>query len=292
MRTKLYQKSNNIKFLLYTFYLVSLAVVTVAFVYYIVAYLYDYEPRRTVNPIFFVLLLALLFIVNGILLLMDRWAYRRITFESESRESSIRDIEKLNKQLRVQRHDFLNHIQVLYTLMELKEYEETSEYLNKLYGDIIKLGEYIKTDSVAFNALLAAKASQAEKANIHFDLFFKSRLSNLPIGEWELCRIVGNLIDNGLEALAGSDRKKVLTLQIYETITTLEIRVRNNGPFIDEKLVPRIFEAGVSTKKEAADHGMGLYIVKKLLEDEGHTISLEQETDVCFHIILKKQITK
>ncbi len=47
--------------------------------------------------------------------------------------------------------------------MELEEYEETRTYLNHLYGDIIKVGSRIKTESVSVNALLQAKSNEAEK---------------------------------------------------------------------------------------------------------------------------------
>ncbi len=173
--------------------------------------------------------------------------------------------------------------------MELEEYEETRIYLNHLYGDIIKVGSRIKTESVSVNALLQAKANEAEKKGIHFDLLLKSRLENIPLGEWEFCRILGNLIDNAFEALESSGyHKKVVTIQIYEAIKSIEVRVRNNGPFIEDKMANKIFEAGVSSKKDKTDHGMGLYIVRKLLEDEGHRIVLEQEGDVCFHITMNK----
>jgi two-component system, LytTR family, sensor histidine kinase AgrC len=247
------------------------------------------DLHNFIQPVYFSGVLILLLIINGYFLLKDRYFHKRLQVESENREASFKNVEQLNRDLRAQRHDFLNHIQVLYSLMELKEYEETATYLNHLYGDIIKIGSRIKTESVSVNALLQAKSNEADKKNIIFDLMLKSRLENLPIGDWELCRILGNLIDNAFEALEQSKvTKKVVTLQIYEGIKHIDIRVRNNGPFIDEKLVNHIFEAGVSTKENKEDHGMGLYIVRQLLEDEGHSIRLEQEADVCFHISLKK----
>ena len=259
-----------------------------------IAYYFQQEQFRklhvlNIEPEVFLSFFLFFFLLNGFILWRDYIHYKRMKMEADSRVIAFENIEKLNRDLRAQRHDFLNHIQVLYSLMELDEYEETRLYLNRLYGDIIKVGSKLKTESVSVNALLQAKSNEADKKGIIFDIAIKSRMANLPIGDWELCRILGNVIDNAFYALTESSQgKKVVTLQIYEGIRSFEIRIRNNGPYIPEKLVRKIFEAGITTKKESEDHGMGLYIVKELLEEEGHRIQLEQEGDVCFHITLNK----
>ena len=289
MRKSLFSRLNKVMNIAWLFYTVQFLITFAGLLYYLGLHQGIFGEDMYFNPSYFIALLFVLLIINGYFLSKDRNLYRRVQLENDSREDAFKNIEKLNRDLRAQRHDFLNHIQVLYSLMELKEYDETATYLNHLYGDIIKVGTRIKTDCVSVNALLQAKANEAEKKQIHFDILLKSRLSNIPIGEWELCRILGNLIDNSFEALSESAQpKKVVTIQIYEAIKTIEIRVRNNGPFIHEKFAGKIFDAGVSSKKDKEDHGMGLYIVKKLLEDDGHKIVLEQEGDVCFHITLNK----
>ena len=289
MKKNLNERLNKVMTVAWLFYTIQFLITLAGFLYYLGIYREIFDHKSLIQPSYAIGLIFILLLINGYFLRKDRKLYKRLQLESDSREDSFKNIEKLNRDLRAQRHDFLNHIQVLYSLMELEEYEETGTYLNHLYGDIIKVGNRIKTDSVSVNALLQAKANEAEKKKILFDLNLKSRLTNIPMGEWELCRILGNLIDNGFDALIASEiPKKVLTLQIYEGIKTIEIRVRNNGTFVSEKLMNKIFDAGISTKKDKEDHGMGLYIVRKLLEDEGHKIVLEQEGDVCFHITLVK----
>jgi len=289
MKENLFIRLNKGMSMTLFFYFLQLLLMITAILYYLGQSQGIFGENKEVSPLVIVGILLFILIINLYFFMGDKKLYSRIQMEADSREDSIKNIEKLNRDLRAQRHDFLNHIQVLYSLMELEEYEETRTYLNNLYGDVIKVGARIKTESVSVNALLQAKANEAEKKKIHFDMLMKSRLQQIPMGEWEFCRILGNLIDNAFEALGESSKtKKVVTLQIYEAIKTIEIRVRNNGPFIPEKMINKIFEAGVSSKKDKADHGMGLYIVRKLLEDEGHKIVLEQEGDVCFHITLKK----
>ncbi len=230
-----------------------------------------------------------LIIMQGIILWKERRIYQCMMFNAESREHAFVHVEQLNQNLRAQRHDFLNHIQVLYSLMELEEYEEIKIYLNHLYGDVVKVGGRIKTESVSLNALLQAKANEAEGKGIQLQVLAKAHLSQIKIGDWELCRILGNLIDNGMDALMESDQEtKIITVQIYEAIKSIEICVRNNGPRISEAFQSKIFEAGFSSKGKKEERGMGLYIVKEILRKQGHSITLKQEGDVCFQISLKK----
>ncbi len=287
----LIQQINRFIVLRKIIYLILFLGIMSGLIYYILVQYHIIENQKIIEPTLIISGIFILALVNGFILLKDGSLYRRFILNSESREHAFTHVEKLNQDLRAQRHDFLNHIQVLYSLMELEEYEETRTYLNHLYGDIIKVGSRIKTECVSVNALLQAKSNEAEKKGIQVQILLKSQLSNIPIGEWELCRIMGNLIDNAFDALETSDKPvKTITIQIYEAIKSIEIRVRNNGPFIPEAMTHKIFDAGVSSKGEKEERGMGLYIVKELLENQGHKIVLEQEGDVCFHISLKKMI--
>lgn len=59
------------------------------------------------------------------------------------RENYVR-IEGLNTELRAQRHDYLNQLQVVYGLMELKEYEELKRYLTPVFKEYAQNRKGIK----------------------------------------------------------------------------------------------------------------------------------------------------
>ena len=60
-------------------------------------------------------------------------------------QESISNLELLNYELRAARHDYLNHLQVVYGLLELEEYEELKAYLNPVYKGIMKTGKALTT---------------------------------------------------------------------------------------------------------------------------------------------------
>lgn len=210
-------------------------------------------------------LLAFLMLLNGYLFIKDIIHVKKQKIKTEMREEAYENVRKLNRDLRIQRHDFLNHIHVIYSLLELEEYDDCREYLNDLYGDIGKLSENIKTNKIAINALLQAKSNEAENLLINYRVIIRSALDRLIIPEWEVCRCIGNLIDNAFHATIEAGGEKAVTVVIEENLLHYVISVVNNGKEIENEIVSKIFEQGFTTKiKNKKEHGMGLYIVRQI----------------------------
>ena len=193
---------------------------------------------------------------------------------------SYRNLEELNGTLRAQRHDYLNHLQVVYGMMELEEYEELHQYLEPVYKDMMKTGKALKTSKPAINALLQAKMGEADGKNIDVYVEVKSDLKELYVADWELCKVLSNLIDNAMTALENREGEKKLWIDISEKRDEYFFSISNNGPQIPEEMQERIFKQGVTTKKEDG-HGMGLSIVAAVLKENRGRIELsskEEET--------------
>ena len=96
----------------------------------------------------------------------------------------------------------------------------------------------------------------------------------LPVPGWEMCRVLGNLIDNGLDALSGT-KDAQMTIALGETLQAFTFEISNNGPEIPETLLERIFQSGFSTK--STGRGMGLSIVRTILQAYGGRIELHSD---------------
>ena len=221
-----------------------------------------------------------------ILLIIYAWRMKKhyITLRE-----SYENLEKLNSNLRVQRHDYLNHLQVVYGLMEMEEYEELKSYLQPVYKDLLKTGKALRTSKPAINALLKAKMDEAESRDIDFYIEVKSDLSNLHVEDWELCKVLSNLLDNGMTALDSKEGEKKIELEITENQEFYRFDVSNNGPMIPKEMQEHIFKQGITTKK-GEGHGMGLYIVSNVLKAYGGTIKLmSEENETVFSFELPKE---
>lgn len=198
---------------------------------------------------------------------------RRLLGQLDDMDDTIEAMEGLNNTLRAQRHDFLNHLQVVYSLMEMEEYDEANAYIEKVYGAITSVSRVMKTANPAINALLQVKLGECEKAGIPVELNIQSAWKNLPVPGWEMCKVLSNLLDNAIDALEeieASERR--LTLTLTEDLRSFRFSVTNTGPMIPLKSQESIFQAGITTK--ATGHGMGLYIVRKVLRERGGDVTL------------------
>ena len=210
--------------------------------------------------------------------------------QSDMKKEAFENIESLNVAMRSQRHDFLNHIQIVYSLVEMKEYDEVISYLNEVYGSIELLNSFIKTEDVAINALLRAKSFYAERKGIEYKLNILSNLRGLNIPSWEICRCIGNLIDNAIFETSSYNGQKKITIYIKESLLEFEFIVENLGDTIPIEWMNKIFDAGFTTKKELGE-GMGLYIVKQIVESyNGNVFVTSMDCKTSFTIKLPKAL--
>lgn len=214
---------------------------------------------------------------------------RRLLQQMDDMDATISAMEGLNNTLRAQRHDFLNHLQVVYSLMEMGEYAEANAYIERVYGAITAVSRVLKTANPAINALLQVKLAACEKAGIRVAVNIQSPWKDLPIPGWEMCKVLSNLMDNAIDALSEVEDRQ-LTITLTEDLKAFRFSVANNGPMIPLKSQQAIFNPGVTTK--ATGHGMGLYIVKKVLCDRGGDVTLVSDgQQTVFSGYLPKEIT-
>lgn len=216
---------------------------------------------------------------------------RRLLGQLDDMDDTIEAMEDLNNTLRAQRHDFLNHLQVVYSLMEMEEYNEANAYIEKVYGAITSVSRVMKTANPAINALLQVKLGECEKMGIQVELNIQSAWKNLPVPGWEMCKVLSNLLDNAIDALEEVEvSERRLTLMLTEELRSFRFSVTNTGPMIPLKSQESIFQAGITTK--ATGHGMGLYIVRKVLRERGGDITLVSDASgTTFSGFIPKEIT-
>ncbi len=98
--------------------------------------------------------------------------------------------------------------------------------------------------------------------NIDFSVAVKCDVSKMYIPDWDLCSILGNLLDNAFEAATADEKPRVGIEFKYED-NHFAIYVNNNGNRISDP--DNVLAAGYTTK-ESEGRGYGLYIVNKLVQ--------------------------
>lgn len=219
----------------------------------------------------------------------------RMVRRTQELEEAYGQLESLNREMRAQRHDFMNHIQVVYSLIEMNEPGEAMHYMDKIYGDMQRVGRMLRTACPAVNALIQAKVVEAEQRGAQLRLSIAAKWDDEGMPAWEICRVLANLLDNALDAACSAELpegvRPTVELVLGEDLRSWFFSVRNNGPAISEKARERIFEPGFTTK--AKGQGMGLFIVSQTVASLGGKITVEsRDGDTVFSgFVPRKRLT-
>jgi sensor histidine kinase regulating citrate/malate metabolism len=240
---------------------ILLAAALIALTVYL--FVFHYESTTAAELLFLpvISVISLLSAVPSIVLLRPMSMH---SIKIKQTEDSIENLNKLNNTLRAQRHDFMNHLQVVHSLVELEEYSEANDYINKVYADIEKVNSILKTGIPAVNAILESKRQTCVSKGIEVSVDVSSTLSKISIPDWELCRVLGNLIDNSINALIDIPGERRIRIEIFEDLHSYRFIISNNGPVIAPDLWTKIFEAGYTSGKHNGE-GMGLAICNDIV---------------------------
>ncbi|MBR3928724.1 MAG: Spo0B domain-containing protein [Clostridia bacterium] len=238
-----------------------------------------------INSVSMRVLLISVLVVNAsgaILDIREAVRTRALDEHNDMLEDSIDHLTLLNTEMRKQRHDFMNHLQVIYSLLELNEPKEAIDYIERVHTDLNKVSKILKTSYPAVNALIAAKSNDAEEAGIAFVVNVSTPLDRLPLTPYEISRALSNLIDNAFDALVGQS-DGLIRLSFEENASHYRMTVSNNGPAIDQDALGRIFAAGYSTK--GTERGMGLSIVSEIVASAGGQLFVDSQSAITKFII-------
>ena len=133
-----------------------------------------------------------------------------------------------------------------------------------------------RVEDTALAALLVAKASVADEAGVRLTLTPDSRLGALPSDlSSDLITIVGNLVDNAVDACRHVDSPEVSVR--LEQADEVVVQVRDNGSGIPDAMREQVFERGFSTKPaQIGGRGIGLPLVRLLCTRRGGDVRVDR----------------
>ncbi|MFF0011628.1 ATP-binding protein [Streptomyces sp. NPDC005374] len=174
--------------------------------------------------------------------------------------------------LRAQDHEHANRMHTLLGLLELEMYDDAVEFVGEVVGDHRATAEQVteKIEDPLLAALLVGKATVAAERGVALWVSDRTRLPDRLVDPSGLVTIVGNLVDNALDAVAGAPHARVEVELLTEGRTAV-LRVRDTGPGIPVEQRELVFTEGWSTKEPPAHRGrgIGLSLVRKLAERQG-----------------------
>jgi len=210
---------------------------------------------------------------------------RRIITSTEATISS--NVDSLINSIRSQRHDFSNHLQVITALHHKQQQEELTAYLDKLNSDVAFYNDVMKIDSPFIAALVNVKSAIADSKQIRMEMDCTTSLTNTKRNILDIVRILGNLLDNAIEAAEQQNvENRWVKLLIYEKGPFLVFEISNTGTIIDAD-IEKLFQPGF-TSKDKEHSGFGLYSARELAQKIGGYIQLSSTDQVTFSLVVPK----
>ena len=202
--------------------------------------------------------------VGSVVILMDRT-------EVDHALRQLAGAQSLTEGLRAQQHEFANTLHTLGGLIELGEAEAALRMIDRAGdgGAISELDSHDGVHDLEVAALILAKKARARELGVELTV---AADSSLPSGgPSELATIIGNLLDNAIDAATPSGR---VDLAIRADATVIDIVVDDDGPGVRAENRADVFRLGYSTKAGEWQRGYGLTLVGRVVARFGGRVEV------------------
>ena len=198
--------------------------------------------------------------------------------EIDSLSAQLSQVKRYVDNLRIMRHEQLNRMTTLSGMLHMGRYEEAIGFIQAQSEHAQELLDFISSrfSSPTLCGLLLGKSARAREKGVelNFDPACRMEKPFAPLHEAELISIIGNLLDNAIEAT----QRAPLPHEPVEVLIKLNereliIEVADQGVGIKPEIRERIFERGITTKTRG-DHGIGLYLIDSYVTQAGGAIEI------------------
>lgn len=200
---------------------------------------------------------------------------RRISaYQSELIQKHCEEVQNIYQTMRGWRHDYHNHIQTLLALCG--DEAHTREYLWRLNDDLTTVDTVLKTGNVMVDAILNSKLSLLKSKGIAVNA--KAIVpENLAVSEIDLCTVIGNLLDNAMEAVLRQPEETEKFVRVFIGVLKEQLYI---SVYNSTGTAPKKKGNTYLSTKPGANHGFGLMRVDRIVEKYGGFLNRQHEEGV------------
>jgi two-component system CitB family sensor kinase len=202
-------------------------------------------------------------------------------------------VRGLTDALRAQQHEFTNRMHTVAGLLDIGEPDSAYEFAMESAGAGQALTESVRRriGNPLMVGLVVAKTTVAAERGVRIVLSDDSALGEDPPHLQRLLTVVGNLLDNAIDAALDGPSPaggREVRLTLTDEAGTPAVRVADTGPGIPPDAAESIFEDGWSTRPDrgTARRGLGLALVHRLVQQGGGTITVSEGPGAVFTVVL------
>lgn len=230
--------------------------------------------------------------INGVKILVNRvplYVNNQIvgaisTFRDKTEMSRLSEqlvgVKTYAETLRAQSHEFSNRLHVIMGMLQMENYEEVKQYIREIVSFSVQENVNIATQikDAALAGFLIGKLSLAREKNIELTIHINEIVPEPHDNQLthEIITVIGNLIDNSIDALANHN-SKIIKVKLNYTQQKLKIDITDSGEGLSSHMQQKIFEKGYSTKGD--NRGYGLYLINESVKKLNGSINIDNDSD-------------
>ena len=204
----------------------------------------------------------------------------RLYVKSETENKHYQQLERINDKHRALMHDIKKYIRTAVELIQNNENVSALQIFEKLDIEIrnTSASTIDYCTNKLLNAILCERKTKANELGIEYKVNLSLDLYTEYIDDIDLISIVGNLIDNAIEAAAKLKDKGFVNIEMF---------MANEGHFMvwevsNNFLIPPVVENGgfITSKRNMSEHGIGIHTVEKIVKSYGGTLKIDIDNKV------------
>lgn len=202
--------------------------------------------------------------------MLKRTYLKLVEMQEEQARRHLDEVRSIHSEMRGYKHDFHHHLQTLKGQLEAGEVDRAIAYIEQLDRNLQGVDTLLKTGNVTVDAILSAKIAQARGEGIAVTV-----QANLPreltLSDLELSIVIGNLLDNAIEACRKAEGEKFLRLTLRIKGNMLYFYLLNSAGKKQTK-IGSLFRTGKS-----GVHGFGLHRAETIVRQHGGWVKYNSE---------------
>lgn len=198
--------------------------------------------------------------------------YEKILLKKENQyyESQLKNMEQSTVAWKKLRHDLKNHFIVLKGMLDLGEEEQAKIYLDDFIQNEFGNKQEVQSGNTAIDSILNYKMLEAEQHSVILDLDVQIP-EQLAVSSQAMSVILGNAIDNAIEAAEETEERRVSVIVLY---TKGRLLIQISNPYSGELHLGTSGEY-LTQKAEKENHGFGLKSIRDVVEKSGGVMNIE-----------------
>ncbi len=197
-------------------------------------------------------------------------------------------VDSLTDALRAQAHEFANRLHTIAGLVQLGRAEEATKLIAQTSGLHQELTESLldRVGDPVLGALLLAKAAVASERGIELRVSDDTMITRSSLDSEDLITLLGNLIDNALDAAASGGADRWVSVSVTEQAGDLVIKVHDSGVGVPAGVEGQMFNEGFSTKSGPGPRrrGFGLALVRQVARRNGGGVEVVNDGGALFTV--------